>query len=324
MNKSLEVNNTPRLSIIIVSYNTKDVTDNCLASLYSSDWREKFEVIVVDNNSHDGSVEMIKSKYPEVKLIANSDNKLFAIANNQGARIAKGDYLLLLNSDTLVYDDNLQRMIDYYDTLPDDVICIGPKVLNGDKTLQSYGFPNSGYRERIVLCFKLNKIIPEFVMTNIIRLKGVPYSPSHDREVGWVVGACMMIRRDLYAKVGGLNENIIFYGEEPEFGLRTSRMGYRTLYYSGSEIIHLGGVSTTMQQKIRPTELEKRLERYAALINETMGYTKGIRASEIAIFSAKIKRLISSNKDYFTSAINYERKVVEYLQAKRHEEKNPN
>jgi GT2 family glycosyltransferase len=101
-------------------------------------------------------------------------------------------------------------------------------------------------------------------------------------------------------------------------------MGYRTLYYSGSEIIHLGGVSTTMQQKIRPTELEKRLERYAALINETMGYTKGIRASEIAIFSAKIKRLISSNKDYFTSAINYERKVVEYLQAKRHEEKNPN
>jgi hypothetical protein len=311
-----------RLSIIIVSYNTKDVTDNCIASIYSAAWRDSFEVIVVDNSSTDGSVEMIREKYPQVRIIANSDNKLFAIANNQGAKIANGDYLLLLNSDTLVYDDNLQRMIDYYDSLPKDVICIGPKILNHDKTIQSYGWPNSGYRERIVLCFKLNRIIPEFVMTNLIRLKGVAYSSSYSREVGWVAGACMMIPKSLYDKVGGLNENIIFYGEEPEFGHRTSKLGYRTIYYADSEIIHLGGMSTSKQQKKALVRLEKRLERYAALINETMGYSKGIRASKIVILSAKIKRLISSNKTYFTQAIDYEREVVKYLRMKKNENSN--
>jgi hypothetical protein len=303
-----------------VSYNTKKVTDNCLASIYSACWRDEFEVIAVDNNSRDGSVEMIRTKYPQVKLIANEDNKLFAIANNQGAKIAKGDYLLLLNSDTLVYDDNLQRMIDYFDTLPDDVICIGPKVLNPDKTVQSYGWANGGYRECIAACFKLNKILPEFVMTKVFRLKGMAYTPLHSREVGWVVGACMMMRSNLYQKVGGLNERIVFYGEEPEFGYRTSRMGYRTLYYADAEIIHLGGVSTKAKQQVNPTQTGQRLERYAALVKETVGYKKGIRLSKIGILAAQIKGLIPKYRSYFAEAIAYERQVVKYLELKLHEE----
>ena len=148
------------LSIIIVSYNTKQITDDCLNSIFHANWRSSYEVIVVDNDSRDGSVEMIKEKYPQVVLIANKENLMFAAANNQGAEIAKGKYLLLLNSDTLVYNDNLQKMIDYYETLPDDVVCIGPKVLNKDRSIQSFGFPNAGLRERFCLCYKLHRLLP--------------------------------------------------------------------------------------------------------------------------------------------------------------------
>jgi len=98
-----------KLSIIIVSYNTKGLTDNCIASIYKSILNYSFEIIVVDNHSTDGSVEMIREKYPSVILVENTTNFLFAIANNQGAKIARGEFLLLLNSDTLVSGDNLQK-----------------------------------------------------------------------------------------------------------------------------------------------------------------------------------------------------------------------
>lgn len=101
--------NRPKLSIIIVSFNTRDVTDECLRSIYTAEWRDDFEIIVIDNASKDGSCEMINNKYPQVRLIENSENVLFAKANNQGAAIAKGDYVLLLNSDTIVEKNNLQK-----------------------------------------------------------------------------------------------------------------------------------------------------------------------------------------------------------------------
>ncbi len=304
------------LSIIIVSFNTKDVTDACLASIYKAKWRSTYEVIVVDNNSHDGSVEMIREKYPQVKLIANPDNKYFAIANNQGAKIARGKYLLLLNSDTIVEDDNIQRMIDYFNTLPTDVICIGPKVLNPDKTVQSFGNPNGGYRERTAACFKFNRIFPEWFTVHVFGLKGLPYNPNKNRECGWVSGAAMMIRTDLYNKVGGLNDRVEFFGEEPEFGHRTHALGYRTLYYSGAEIIHFGGVSS--KKNSNPTKVRHR--RYGKLIKETVGYTKGIRMSKIVIFAAYVKRILSSDKEYFTKAIAYEKEVVNYLKELKNED----
>lgn len=237
------------LSIIIVSYNTKDILDDCLGTIYSAEWTSSFEIIVVDNNSQDGSVEMLKDKYPQVKVIANTDNKLFAIANNQGAKIAKGEYLLLLNSDTLVWEDNLQKMVDFFESAPSDVICIGPRVLNKDKSLQSCGYPNGGYREKICLCLKLHKFFNPRVIGKLFHLKGLPQDTKEIRQVGWVSGACMMMRTELYKKIGGLNENIEFYGEEPEFGYRTSRLGYKTLYFPQSEIIHLGGASTKKEKR---------------------------------------------------------------------------
>lgn len=296
------------LSIIIVSYNTKEVTDDCLRSIYAAEWRRPFEVIVVDNNSHDGSAEMIREKYPQVKLIANDSNTLFAKANNQGAEIAEGKYLMLLNSDTLVWDDNLERMTEYFDTLPEDVICIGPRVLNEDRTLQSCGFANPGYRERFMMAFRVFRVLPEW-MTRVV-VKGLPYDKS--RECGWVVGAAMMVRAGAYSEVGGLNENLIFYGEEAEFGWRTSKKGYRTIYWNQAEICHLGGVSSKKTQKERKSRQKSHAE-YAAIQRETVGFRKAIRMSQLVCVSIRLKMLFPSVRQYFKDALENEHEVIDYL-----------
>nr|MBD5376423.1 glycosyltransferase family 2 protein [Bacteroides sp.] len=300
-----------KLSIIIVSYNTKDVTRECLKSIQNAEWRDTFEIIVVDNNSSDGSVEMIRSEFPEVKVIANPDNRFFAIANNQGAAIAKGEYLLLLNSDTLVYGDNLQKMIDFFDTQSDDVICIGPKILNKDKSLQSCGVPLmfNPYKH-VVSLFCLDKMLPLYKVDPAFYRK-----PDKTHQTGWVSGACMMIPAKKYTKVGGMNENLVFYGEEPEFGYRTSRAGYKTIYYSDAEIIHLGGVSAKADKK-STYSFEKDIREYDSLITETVGTKRAITITRLTRFSLMVKWLFYKNKNYVASRIKHEKKVMDYFKKK--------
>ena len=297
------------LSIIIVSWNTKDILRDCLRSIRESEWRCSYEIIVVDNHSHDGSPQMVKEEFKEAVLIENPDNKLFAVANNQGARVARGRYLLLLNSDTLVYGDNLQKMVDFFDRQPGDVVCVGPKVLNKGHTLQSCGWPIGKLMERFVLCFKLHRILPVRLVRALL-LPTLPLGENVTCSVGWVVGACMMVDARKYKEVGGLSENIEFYGEEPEFGYRTYyKHGYKTMYYADAEIIHLGGQSAN---KTRIGE-EVRLRRYSLLVKETVGLKTGINQCRIVIAAAYLKRMLSSNKPYFTEAIEYEKRVIAYL-----------
>lgn len=298
----------PRLSIIIVSYNTRDITHDCLKSIYNAIWRDEFEVIIVDNNSHDGSVEMIKKEFPAVKIIVNKENKFFSIANNQGAKIANGDYLLLLNSDTLVYGNNLQKMIDFFDKQKESIICIGPKILNKDGSLQSCGMPEGGSLfQHFVNLYHLNRILPLHIFCAPLRR-----NPDRSHRTGWVVGACMMVKRKLYEKVGGLNEELIFYGEEPEFGFRTKKLGYKTIYFSDASIIHLGGMSTN--KKIR--NFEKDIAEYDSLIQQTIGMRKAIKVTKMTRCALKFKRFFHPNKQFFDDRISHETKVIKYFKKK--------
>lgn len=300
-----------KLSIIIVNFNTCDITRQCLESIYNAEWRDNFEIIVIDNNSQDGSVDMIAKEFPEVRLIANKDNKLFAIANNQGAEIAKGKYLLLLNSDTIVEKDNLQKMIDFFETQPDDVICIGPKILNPDRTLQSCGNFQWGKKfQQYVFLYGLHKLLPLYRIWPVLDRR-----PDVTHRTGWVAGCCMIIPRDKYIHVGGLNENLVFYGEEPEFGFRTDRLGYKTLYYAGASIFHLGGISTNSDNAKKNT-FEKGIKEYDSLVSETVGYREAIAITRRTRTSLKIKRLFYKNKDFIDSRIAHETKVIQYFKDK--------
>jgi len=248
---------------------------------------------VVDNNSQDGSAEMICEKHPQVKLITNADNRYFAIANNQGAKIATGDYLLLLNSDTLIEDDNISSLVEYFDTLPDDVICVGPKVLNADRSLQSQGFKSvTTHWSTFVKHFNIDAFMPACIGKRVLPAGTYRFNANYPHQVSWVVGACMLCRRNLYMQVGGLNEKLEFYGEEPEFGYRTLKLGYKTYYNPNYHIIHLGGASTNLTSDSK-VEREKSLRRYSILVQQTTGYAHAINTSRITLLSYRLKYFIS-------------------------------
>lgn len=300
-----------KLSIIIVSYNTKDLLDQCIASIKSSKINFPYEIIVVDNASHDDSVDMLETKYPEVKLIKNTENRLFAIPNNQGAEIATGEYLFLLNSDTIVYDDNISRIVDYMDSVDKHIVCVGPKILNADKSLQAQGMHGITHWSAFTHHFKLGKLLPSFIARWILPPATYSWNSNIPHEVGWVTGCAMMIRREEYMKIGGLNENLEFYGEEPEFSYRAKKQGYLTYYYPHAEIIHLGGAST----KKASTEIAKEnsLRRYTKIVEQSVGYKYAIGTSRITMWSYYLKRIFAKDKSILNEGIEQERRIIRHF-----------
>lgn len=303
------------VSIIIVSFNTIKVLDECIHSIYKSNLRFSYEIIVIDNASKDESVEMLRKKYSEITVIENKTNKLFAKANNQGAHIAKGKYLLLLNSDTIVEKDNLEKLIMFLTISSDKIACVGPTVLNQDKTLQSSGYALPSISERVTMVFHLNHLVPKWIGRLILPI-GTPNLYDSNHKVGWISGCCILIRKEVYLQVGGLNEELQFYGEEPELGWKLKKFGYETWVISDSSIVHLGGQSTKNDSTNFLKDTEGKLYRYSQLQKFTVGYSKAIYMSKIVILSSQIKKNLSGSrvkKDYFNNTIEYEEKVVEYL-----------
>lgn len=203
-------------------------------------------------------------------------------------------------------------MIDYFDTLPEDVICIGPKILNKDGSLQSCGKLQWGKRlQHIISLYGLHKIFPLRLINPILDSR-----PDKTHRTGWVAGCCMMIPRKKYLKIGGLNENLRFYGEEPEFGYRTDNLGYKTVYYHEAAIIHLGGVATaTKEGKLQKT-FDKEIAQYDSLVLQTVGRKEAIRITKRTILSLRIKKIFYPNKDFINSRIKHECKVVSYFKQK--------
>jgi GT2 family glycosyltransferase len=210
------------LSIVIVSYNTRDLLDECLKSV-ASQTRVTHEVFVVDNASVDGTPEFIARQFPQVRLIANPSNSGFSAANNQALRAASGRYLLLLNPDTIVLDEALDRMADYLDSHP-QVGVVGAQMLNEDRTVQRYEtwFPR-------LLSYIFNRFL--------VRFRG----PLGNQEVEYVCGACLMIRAETMRQIGMLDENIFMYTEDVDWCLRAKRAGWKIFHNGDARIVHLAG-----------------------------------------------------------------------------------
>ncbi len=226
------------LSISIVSWNTRDVLNQCLASVYDTMDGLDFEVIVVDNASTDGSADMVRAKYPQAKVIANTKNIGFAAANNQALEIAGGRYFLLLNPDTICNPGALAKLVEFMDNHP-RCGAVGPMVLNVDGSLQySWAkFPTFWNEIR----GKLDR-----------RIEGVPVVPANPSEVralgafrvDWVGGCCLMARRDAIEQVGPMDESLFMYCEETDWCKRLSDMGWEVWVEPSAEIVHLGGQSS--------------------------------------------------------------------------------
>lgn len=189
------------LSILIVNYNTRQLTLDCLRSVYDSETVYSYEVIVVDNASRDGSVEAIRAEYPEVVLIANQENTGFAKANNQGMAIAKGRYVLLLNSDTVVQPNTFQIMVSYMEEHP-ELGASGCKVILPDGSLDKAcrrGFPTPS--ASFYYAFGFSKLFPNNPRFNQYQL-GYK-DPNETYPVDCLIGAFMLVREETIRQVGG-------------------------------------------------------------------------------------------------------------------------
>lgn len=216
-----------KLSVIVLSFNTKGLTLKCLNSIilqYKDSLKNnEVELILVDNASSDGTLDAVK-KLPYVKTINNKENLGFSRGNNEGAKNARGRYLLFLNSDTEIKDDGFLRMTDFMDTIP-NVGILGGKLLNTDGSIQK----SAGNFYNLFNLF--------LVLIGGERIGFIRKSPKKIEKVDWVSGACMMIKSDLFKKLR-FDENLFMYMEDMELCYRAKTRGYATYFYPDVTLIH--------------------------------------------------------------------------------------
>lgn len=231
-----------KLSVIIVNYNVEFFLEQCLNSCLKSLEGISGEIFVVDNNSIDGSVALVKSKFPSVILIDNKDNLGFSKANNQAMRIAKGEYVLLLNPDTIVEEDTFKKVIDFMDSHP-DAGGLGVRMLDGKGKF----LPESkrGLPTPVVAFYKIfgfSKLFPKSKRFGHYHLGYLDEFKTHEIEI--LSGAFMLMRKKTLDKVGLLDEAFFMYGEDIDLSYRIILRGYKNYYYPETRIIHYKGEST--------------------------------------------------------------------------------
>lgn len=225
-----------KLSIVIVSYKVKDLLRKNLNHLLKSDIGSDFEVFVVDNNSGDGSAEMVKNEFPEVKLIANSENLGFAKANNLAIARAGGEYILLLNPDMRVFPDTLKKMISRMDSRP-DVGIAGCKLITekGEVVPQIRRFPT--LKDQLAVTLKVPHLFPGVLKRYIP--EDLDYET--EQEVDTIRGSFFMIRRRMIEEIGGLDERYFIWFEEVDYCKEAKKAGWKVMYTPAAECVdHVG------------------------------------------------------------------------------------
>lgn len=257
----MSLRTSPDLSVVIVNWNTRSLLEQCLRSVpqgVSSD--HSVEIWVADNASSDNSASMVANSFPEVQLIANTENVGFARANNQALRLARGRHALLLNSDTKVLPGALSAMVDYLDR-HSDVGAVGCRLLNADGSVQKSAwsaFPSLG--SIAAEAFWLNRL-PLLNRTTqaserILTDAQLPVQVKH------LLGACLMVRGEALKQVGTLDEDYFMYLEETDWCHRIDAAGWRIVYLPGAEVIHYGQQSAALAPDKANTDWCRSICRY--------------------------------------------------------------
>jgi len=222
----------PEVSIILVNYNAKLHLQECLLSLEKNAQDTDYEVIVVDNNSSDGSQELIEKSYPQAKLIRNRENIGFARANNQGLRESKGEFVLFLNPDTVIHPKALERLLE--EMKGDRLVgAVGPALLS-DRNVYQISF---GGRVNF-----LQELLRKYLLNSYLKFKLKIRQPK--QEVRWLSGACLLIRKDILEDSGLFDESYFLYFEDIDLCFRIKEKGFKLIYLPQARVFHRGGAST--------------------------------------------------------------------------------
>jgi hypothetical protein len=229
------------VSIVIVSYNTRDILKNCLQALYQHGTGSSMEVIVVDNDSHDHSADMVKEEFPGAHLIANSLNLGFAAANNQAFRLTKGEYIILLNPDAYIGPSSIRNAVRFMDDNPGCGLC-GGKIISPVGRLEPSARRFPSPVSKLLTLSGLSARFPSSPFFNGHEFGGF----AHDRplEVDWVPGTFTIVRKKMLDNIGPFDERFYIYYEETDLCLRAKKAGWKIFFIPDAEVMHIGGASS--------------------------------------------------------------------------------
>jgi len=263
------------ISIIIVNWNTKELLRNCLKSVYQTVQDIIFEVIVVDNASHDGSVDMMRGEFPRVTIVENTVNRGFGAANNQGFGIMKGRYVLLLNTDTVLTETAVHGLFSFMEAHPDAAMACG-QLLNEDGSKQ-----NSVANFPTLLTLLMNTSLLEYLFPGSYPSKR--YEHKEPVEVDSGIGACLMVRKKAIDEVGMFDERYFFFFEETDWALQMRSAGWKVYHVPSAFIYHLQGQSIGR-------DIYSRIEFYRSRYQFFRKWKS--RPYNVLVFSAVVLRLV--------------------------------
>ncbi len=226
------------VTVIIVTWNSREELPGCLGSIEAAARHVRCDIIVVDNQSTDGTRAYLETSHPGVRVIANAENRGFAAANNQALRLVRTRYVLLLNPDTVLHEEAIDRLVGCLDAHP-EAFAAGPQVYNRDGSLQRTGvtFPSIG--NLLADAFFLDRLFPSSRVFG--RHRSLFDDPETERVVDYVQGSCLLVRQAAIAKVGILDEEYFMYFEETDWCYRMHRAGGTVRICPAAGVVHFGG-----------------------------------------------------------------------------------
>lgn len=248
-----------KLSVVIVGWNTRELLRRCLDSVAAATAELASEVIVVDNGSEDGSAELVASRYPQVVLLRNSHNRGFATATNQGAALAGGEYLLLLNSDTELDRDALEQLVQWLDQRA-DYDGAAPRLLNSDGSTQRAVMRFPRLRTALAFGTPLERVQPN--SRELKRYFARDFDYEQDADVDQPPAACLLLRRDLWLELQGMDEALWLFFNDVDLCRRLAERGSRIRYLAAAGVRHVGGASTARFANFVPQWQGDRLRYY--------------------------------------------------------------
>jgi hypothetical protein len=284
----------PDISIIIINWNTCDLLAECLESLYQTISGTSFDIWVVDNASTDDSVQMVQAKFPEVQLILNRDNVGFARANNQAMAASQGRTILLFNSDAVATPGAVASLLETIKAHPQAGI-VGGHLLNPDGSFQASYSPFPNLWQEFLILSGLGRLL----YGRWYPSRG-PQEVRGPQPVDYVEGACLLVRREAFEQVGGLDEGYFMYAEEVDWCYSMRRAGWQVWYQPAARIIHYGGGSSRNRRTQREADLYRSRVRFfrkhygnvAAMALKTLIYS----LTAIKVITHGTLRLLSGNR----------------------------
>jgi N-acetylglucosaminyl-diphospho-decaprenol L-rhamnosyltransferase len=264
------------VSVVVVTYNALPLLERSLESV------QGYETIVVDHGSTDGTVDFVRERFPEARVI-EQENLGFGTGNNTGMRAASRDYFLLLNADAWVLGDAVERLVEFAETQPEAAV-VGPKLLNPDGTLQRSvrGYPST-WRIATEYLF-LRKLAPRSRLFNAFY--GAGFDHESVREAEFLGGACLLVRREAFEQVGGFDEDFFMMSEEVDWCYRFRQAGWKVLFYPGAEVVHV------LTSSANPAMFRHLVRGHLRFLAKHRGAREAERARRLMIVALRLRGLV--------------------------------